>query len=214
MGEFSASECSWKKMVIAKSENEWTATIKNERPDDNTANTSVDGDSSLDNLKGENSQQAVGQSYQNNLIAGEDSYAMVQECDPLLVETGKMRRPRGSLKNESPEERASRLAKMSAYAANRLANETAEQRALRLKRMSAYAARRLAHETSEQRATRLARMSAYAARRLAQESPEQRKARLTRMSAYAAKRHAMRKRGSSDKSQIEDSTPAEYDPLA
>lgn len=96
---------------------------------------------------------------------------------------------------EGPGQRAQRLAKMSAYAAQRLANESPDQRAVRLKRMSEYAAKRLANETSEQRAKRLLRMSAYAAKRLAKETPEQRRERLTRMSAYAAKRHAMKKTG-------------------
>lgn len=89
---------------------------------------------------------------------------------------------------ETALERAVRLSRMSAYAAQRLATESPEQREARLTRMSAYAARRLANETPQQRATRLARMSAYAARRLAEESPEKRAVRLARMSAYAARR--------------------------
>lgn len=185
MGDLSASDCSWKKMVIAKTNNKWSSTIKSEdsidpiSPKMNATNLSID----FEDIKNE---------IDDNISKNDhvESETLVQEMDPLLIESAskKKRRKSSSSKNETPEERAARLAKMSAYAAKRLANESPEQRASRLKRMSDYAAKRLAQESIEQRARRLARMSAYSARRLANESPEQRRARLIRMSAYAAKR--------------------------
>ncbi|XP_013197639.1 uncharacterized protein LOC106140574 [Amyelois transitella] len=205
MGDLNSSDCSWKKMVIAKANHEWISKLKCENretlvvveDDDedevvNTNNFSIPEDSSMSNgLKTENVDVDAVQSGQ---IQGEPEI-FTQNLDPLLITAPKQRRRSvvRSPKNETPEERAARLAKMSAYAAQRLANESPEQRAVRLKRMSDYAARRLAQETSEQRELRLARMSAYAAKRLAQETPEQRRTRLTRMSAYAARRQAMRK---------------------
>ncbi|CAH0718761.1 unnamed protein product, partial [Brenthis ino] len=209
MGDFSASDCSWKKMVIAKSNNKWISTIKSEDSTSpihstmNTTNLSIDFKSIKSEKDEDNSK--------NDEVEAE---TMVQEMDPLLIETAscRVRRRSSTSKNETPEERAARLAKMSAYAARRLANETPEQRALRLKRMSEYAAKRLAQESSEQRARRLARMSAYSAKRLANESPEQRQARLVRMSAYAAKRQAMKKVINPSQENSFTSEYANYDP--
>lgn len=206
MGEFSASDCSWKKMVIAKANDKWISTIKSEQidADDATNTTSFSLGEHIPhipygNIKNERDEpsQTVNHTYQSVSVNHEPEN-LVQELDPLLLENPvKRRRRKGSgPKNETSEERSARLAKMSAYAAQRLANETADQRALRLRRMSQYAAKRLSQETSEQRAKRLSRMSAYAARRLAKESPEQRQARLARMSAYAARRQAQKKTGS------------------
>lgn len=198
MGEFSASDCSWKKMVIVKANDKWVSSIKNEQTDadHDTTNFSL-GEKKVNfaDIKREDEDVGSDKSGRNADHASFEADEMIQEMDPLLIETPmKRRRRKGSgPKNESPEERAMRLAKMSAYAAQRLANESPEQRSLRLKRMSEYAAKRLSQETSEQRAKRLARMSAYAARRLAKETPEQRQARLARMSAYAAKRQAIKK---------------------
>lgn len=179
--------------MISKSDDQWTSTIKSEHNDADYA-----GCASSYNYE----QQKPGNIKTEREPCGEldfmqeDAETMTQELDPLLIEGIHPRRRRGSggIKSESTEERSARLAKMSAYAAQRLANETPEQRAVRLKRMSDYAAKRLARETSDQRARRLARMSEYAAKRLASESPEQRQARLARMSAYAARRQAMKKR--------------------
>lgn len=199
MGEFSASDCSWKKMVIAKANDKWISTIKSEQQDaDDEINTTGfslgDEHIPFGNVKNELDEVSVNHTYQG-MSVDQEPENLVQELDPLDLENPvKQRRRKGSgPKHETAEERAARLAKMSAYAAQRLANETADQRALRLRRMSQYAAKRLSQETSEQRAKRLARMSAYAARRLAKESPEQRQARLARMSAYAARRQAQKK---------------------
>lgn len=198
MGDLNSSDCSWKKIVIAKANNKWISSIKSEHSDSEMDNSvsATDLNSeheqiSCDNVKRELEETGV---VRNNFEM-EDPISLTQEMDPhSLLEAGKRRRRKGSgPKCESPNERASRLAKMSAYAAQRLANETPEQRANRLRRMSEYAAKRLSTETSEQRAKRLSRMSAYAAKRLASESPEQRQARLARMSAYAARRQAMKK---------------------
>ncbi|CAH2086854.1 unnamed protein product [Euphydryas editha] len=197
MGDLRGSDSSWKKMVIAKSNNKWVSTMKSEPVDSivttmNTTNLSV-GENNFDvkNIKKEN--EAVNNDTSNQEECEVESF--LQEMDPLTIDIPSRRNRRKSSgpKNETPEERAARLAKMSAYAARRLANETPDQRAIRLRRMSEYAARRLAQETGEQRARRLARMSAYAAKRLASESPEQRQARLARMSAYAARRQALKK---------------------
>ncbi|XP_028178086.1 uncharacterized protein LOC135072200 [Ostrinia nubilalis] len=189
MGDNNSSDCSWKKIVLAKANNEWVSTIKQEQCDIddsvNTSNTSSDGDhianfSSFTPVKPEH----------GSYSQAPEMESMMQELDPLLVVCESRRQRRGSgPKVESPEERKIRLAKMSAYAAKKLAKETPEQRAARLKRMSEYSARKLAQETSQQRAIRLAKMSAYAARRLAQETPQQRKVRLARMQAYSAKRN-------------------------
>lgn len=185
MGDHISSDCSWKKMVIAKANNEWISTIKREQSDVDTVNTNDSGEMVRADVK----KEQVDYFTQNFNQANEDPETMLQEMDPLLVIAEPRRRSKGSgPKPETPDERQARLAKMSAYAAQRLANETPEQRALRLRRMSDYAARRLSQETHEQRAKRLARMSAYAAKRLAGETPEQRSARLARMSLYAAKR--------------------------
>ncbi|XP_045785710.1 uncharacterized protein LOC123881141 [Maniola jurtina] len=202
MGDLSASDCSWKKMVIAKSNNKWFTTIKTEPADSfstnmNTTNLSIDEDSYTFVIKEENNAVCV----ENSSDEDSDGTAPMEIVDPLLAPINRKRRISVGPKNETPEERAARLAKMSAYAAKRLANETPEQRALRLKRMSEYAAKRLSQETSEQRAKRLARMSAYAAKRLASETPEQRQIRLSRMSAYAARRQAMKKDMSSARSE-------------
>ncbi|VVC96620.1 uncharacterized protein LOC126964815 [Leptidea sinapis] len=181
MGDFNASDCSWKKMVIAKTNNKlWTSTVKTQPTDQEKPMVPI---TIKEELLEENPTQFNG-------VDDEDS-----SQDPLSLSAKPVRVSRRSStpKNETPQDRATRLAKMSAYASRRLANESPEQRAMRLKRMSEYAAKRLATETSEQRANRLARMSAYAARRLASETPAQREARLTRMSAYAARRHAMKK---------------------
>ncbi|KAJ2952504.1 hypothetical protein O0L34_g6823 [Tuta absoluta] len=199
MGEFSASGSPWKKMVLTKSDNQWTSNIKSEMNEGSnalhTAGFSIDYNP-YDNIKTE-VDEVNSQAYTNrDQVVVEPEVCLIQEEDPLEVDGGRRRR-RGSLpKLETPEERAARLAKMSAYAAQRLASETPEQRAIRLKRMSEYAAKRLSSETSEQRAKRLSRMSEYAARRLAKETPEQRKLRLARMSEYAARRQAMKKLGS------------------
>ncbi|XP_053625014.1 uncharacterized protein LOC128683411 [Plodia interpunctella] len=202
MGDLNSSDCSWKKMVIAKANHEWVSKIKCENtetliveveePVGSTTNFSIPEESPMcyGNIKSENGDIDAMHS------VGEPEI-FTQSLDPLMIAEPKQRRRRSSVakspKNETPDERAARLAKMSAYAAQRLANESPEQRAARLKRMSEYAARRLAQETSEQREQRLARMSAYAAKRLAQETPEQRRNRLSRMSAYAARRQAMKK---------------------
>lgn len=192
MGDLSSSDCSWKKMVIAKANNEWISTIKSEHmystmsaTDPNTEQEQI----ALVNVKTEQDDNPVEASQIDTAMS------LTQELDPLslLQPATRRRKSSGGSKCESPEERAARLAKMSAYAAHRLANETPDQRANRLRRMSEYAAKRLALETSEQRAKRLSRMSAYAAKRLANETPEQRQARLARMSAYAARRQAMKK---------------------
>ncbi|PZC81588.1 uncharacterized protein LOC110372715 [Helicoverpa armigera] len=195
MGDLNTSDCSWKKMVIAKTNNEWISTVKSEYSESNktvnaTGMNSEHEQISYENVKKEHEETSCDRNYEL-----EDSMQSPQELDPLaMLEPTKRRRRRDSgPKCESPNERASRLAKMSAYAAQRLANESPEQRAVRLRRMSEYAAKRLSLETSEQRAKRLSRMSAYAAKRLANESPEQRQARLARMSAYAARRQAMKK---------------------
>ncbi|XP_069365475.1 uncharacterized protein C05D11.13-like [Maniola hyperantus] len=202
MGDLSASDCSWKKMVIAKSNNKWFTTIKTEPVDSfstnmNTTNLSIDEDNYTFVIKEEKVAECRG----NSSDEDSDGSAPMEIVDPLLAPINRKRRISVGPKNETPEERAARLAKMSAYAAKRLANETPEQRALRLKRMSEYAAKRLSQETSEQRAKRLARMSAYAAKRLASETPEQRQLRLSRMSAYAARRQAMKKDMSSSRSE-------------
>ncbi|CAD0196532.1 unnamed protein product [Chrysodeixis includens] len=193
MGDLNSSESSWKKMVIAKANNEWISTIKSEHGemDDTKSTTSMNfkqEQTSFCIIKKEIDENSVDRS-------SETDEEPSQILDPMsLLEPRKRRRRQGSgLKCESADERAARLAKMSAYAAQRLANETPEQRARRLRRMSEYAAKRLSRETNEQRANRLYRMSAYSAKRLANESPEQRQARLARMSAYAARRHAMKK---------------------
>lgn len=182
MGDPGSSDA-WKKLVIAKANNRWVSmsNIKQKQTDDvglalNTR--SLDYATPYESVK-------------TNSFSGQGAQRW-QASDPLstpkshVVDSSKD-------KSESSEDRSSRLAKMSAYAAQRLANETPEQRATRLKRMSEYAAKRLASETGEQRSKRLARMSVYAAKRLALETPEQRHIRLARMSAYAAKRHAMKK---------------------
>lgn len=192
MGEFTASNCSWNKLVISKSADQWTSTIKTERNDAEFASNHNYEQQRPANIKIE--QEPCGEL---DYMKDDEAETMTQELDPLLIESTHQRRRRGSglgIKSESTEERSARLAKMSAYAAQRLANETPEQRAVRLKRMSDYAAKRLARETSEQRAKRLARMSEYAAKRLASETPEQRQARLARMSAYAARRQALKKK--------------------
>lgn len=187
MGDMNSSDCSWKKLVIAKSNNEWISSIKQERCDAedsmDISNFSLEGEHGEDNVKVKSEHFSCSQLQQNEPIS------LMQEIDPLMIVCEPQRRRNGSgPKVETPEERQIRLAKMSAYAAKRIANESPEQRAMRLKRMSEYAARRLAQETSEQRAARLAKMSAYAAKRLASETQEQRQARLARMSAYSAKR--------------------------
>ncbi|KAG6448690.1 hypothetical protein O3G_MSEX005659 [Manduca sexta] len=184
-------------MVIAKSNNKWFTTIKDEHNDEDIVNTSnFSLDEELSSYKGVKLEQ--NECEQNFQLSGEP-VSMMQEIDPLALNEPQKRKTRklSAPKCETPDERATRLAKMSAYAAQRLANELPEQRAARLRRMSEYAAKRLAQETAEQRAKRLARMSAYAAKRLASETPEQRQARLTRMSAYAAKRQAMKRVASS-----------------
>ncbi|CAG9585812.1 unnamed protein product [Danaus chrysippus] len=204
MGDLSASDSTWKKMVIAKCNNKWMTTMKNKFesfPPENTSNLSLGEESyAFGSVKEENDTTNV------EVYGSEEQSRSepIQEEDPLLIEN-KGRRRNSVTKPETPEERTARLAKMSAYAAKRLANETPEQRSFRLKRMSEYAAKRLAQETSEQRAKRLARMSAYAAKRLASESPEQRQARLTRMSAYAARRQAMKKTGSTSTKNVHPS---------
>ncbi|KAI5635476.1 hypothetical protein NE865_11849 [Phthorimaea operculella] len=214
MGEFSASGSPWKKMVLTKSDNQWTSNIKSDMNEGSnamhTAGFSIDYNP-YGIIKTE-ADEVNNQAYTNrDHVVAEPEICLTQDEDPLLVEGAGRRRRRGSLpKHETPEERAARLAKMSAYAAQRLASETPEQRAVRLKRMSEYAAKRLATETSEQRAKRLSRMSAYAARRLAKETPEQRKARLARMSEYAARRQAIKKLGSPPAQQSGDDLP---DPL-
>ncbi|CAK1552631.1 unnamed protein product [Leptosia nina] len=198
--ELSAADCSWKKMVLSKSKNNWTSTLKSGQQNiDHTMNVnnfSMSDDAvNFTAIKKEEIENET-QDYETD----EES----TEVDPLLaarsVSVG--RRSSGP-KNETSEERAIRLARMSAYAARRLANETPEQRAMRLKRMSDYAAKRLATESSEQRAKRLARMSAYAAKRLANETTEQREARLARMSAYAARRQASKKAGKKETSDMD-----------
>ncbi|GBP66591.1 hypothetical protein EVAR_47847_1 [Eumeta japonica] len=184
------SDGSWKKLVIAKTNNEWISTAKSRQPviDHKVQKSSYQGyfDPRIYNevtIKGEVSDT---DSTLNKEFHEQDT--------SIINDTPKKRRRKGQgARNETPEDRAARLAKMSAYAAQRLANETPEQRASRLKRMSEYAAKRLALETSDERARRLARMSAYAARRLAEETPTQRSARLARMSAYAARRQAMKR---------------------
>lgn len=178
----SGIDASWKKLVLAKANNKWISTVKVEGVDVDNSSNEIH---TFDNIKCES----------DNSSSSPGNFLQVIDSDSLLEENRKRRRKRQGSRGETDDERAMRLAKMSAYAAHRLANETPEQRAARLKRMSEYAARRLANESSEQRERRLARMSAYAARRLAEESPEQRAARLARMSAYAAHRLASKKIG-------------------
>lgn len=208
MGDLSASDSTWKKMVIAKSNNKWMTTMKNKfetfPPETNTSNLSLGEESYVFGAVKEENDTTNVVTYGSEERSQSESG---QEEDPLLIEYNatKSRRRSSVTKPETPEERTTRLAKMSAYAAKRLANETPEQRSFRLKRMSEYAAKRLAQETSDQRAKRLARMSAYAAKRLASESPEQRQARLTRMSAYAARRQAIKKTGSTSTKNVQPS---------
>lgn len=184
---------SWKKMVISKSNDEWISKIKTESG--GTLNMHTTNFPIPQQTLPYVSIKVEKEDEQSELQETED-YCLNLENDPLLkvVKIKKLSPHKGtSPKSETEEARERRLAKMSAYAAHRLATESAEQRAMRLKRMSEYASRRLATETSEQRARRLARMSAYAARRIASETLEQRKARLAKMSAYAARRNAMKK---------------------
>lgn len=184
-------------MVIAKTNNKWISTIKSDIANAknllNTNDFSVSDEQMSQRLVKTEREETIEEP--DGQTSSAEPESMLQEVDPLSVPEPQMRRRRkGSIpKNETADERSARLAKMSAYAAQRLANESPEQRASRLRRMSEYAAKRLAQETSEQRARRLARMSAYAAKRLAEETPEQRQARLARMSAYAARRQAMKK---------------------
>lgn len=185
---------SWKKIVISKSNDEWISKIKSES--DNRLNMNTTSFSIPEQPLPYISIKVEKDDEQTELQETEEDYSLNLH-DPLLKEV-KIRKlstdHKGTIiKRETEEARARRLAKMSAYAAHRLANESTEQRAMRLKRMSEYASRRLAQETSEQRAKRLARMSAYAARRIASETSEQRQARLAKMSAYAARRNAMKK---------------------
>lgn len=195
--EVGSSDSSWTKLVIAKNNDEWVSNVKADKvaveSTMDTSNFSL-SDNCVPFVEVKIESEESTNSFHDD---GESSDAMsISGFDPLLRDdaTPKRRRRKGSgPHSETPEARASRLARMSAYASKRLANETPEQRAARLKRMSQYAAKRLAQETSEQRAKRLSRMSAYAAKRLQEETPEQRQARLTRMSAYAAKRHIMKK---------------------
>lgn len=207
MDDLNSSDCSWKKMVIAKSNNSWTTSIRADNNKDEAGNTtSFSLEDSFVHIKTERDDN------EHSYEVPVEPETMLSESifvDPLLMVTpiqSRKRRTSSTTKEEPADMRAKRLAKMSAYAAQRLANETPEQRAARLKRMSEYAARRLATETSEQRAKRLSRMSAYAARRLAEETPEQRQARLARMSAYAAKRHALRKVANTKPRQLMNTT--------
>ncbi|KOB65529.1 Fibroin-modulator-binding protein-1 [Operophtera brumata] len=180
-----SSDSCWNKLVISNTTNQWTANIKSEQIDDaDTAETESTTGFCLD-------YDPLGDEKEDTVAANNHSLQPDMPC------TSSKRIDLKSQSEEPPGHRAQRLAKMSAYAAQRLANESPEQRAVRLKRMSEYAAKRLASETSEQRAKRLSRMSAYAAKRLAKETPEQRQERLSRMSAYAAKRHASKKMSSS-----------------
>ncbi|CAG5011580.1 unnamed protein product [Parnassius apollo] len=192
MDDLSAgNSSSLKKMVITKSNDEWVSTIKSEKESKmiSTNFSITEQQTPFVNIKVEQDDEI-----QTVLSDTEEQFSFNHDEDPLTDELKKKRRRRGSAqKHETPEERALRLAKMSAYASQRLANETPEQRAMRLKRMSDYASRRLAQESPEQRAKRLARMSAYAAKRLANETTDQRQARLARMSAYAARRNAKKK---------------------
>ncbi|NP_001036969.1 uncharacterized protein LOC114248897 [Bombyx mandarina] len=192
MGDLSQADSSWKKMVIAKTNNEWKSSVGE---DANAASNTTHFRLSDECIQYDNIKKEIEEIDEQETLNTVEPVDMIQEMDPLsLLEPKARRRRKGSgPKSETSEERAARLAKMSAYAAQRLANESPEQRATRLKRMSEYAAKRLSSETREQRAIRLARMSAYAARRLANETPAQRQARLLRMSAYAAKRQASKK---------------------
>lgn len=181
MDDSGASD-SWNKLVISRTGNQW---IKTERSDDadtaeNTTGFCLDYDPFSDVKSESVSDEASSHRFQQTEPSSRADYAHSLYENRRHIE-------------EAPDQRAERLAKMSAYAAQRLANESPEQRAVRLRRMSEYAAKRLASETSEQRAKRLSRMSAYAAKRLAKETPEERQERLSRMSAYAARRHAMKK---------------------
>ncbi|CAG4907190.1 unnamed protein product [Colias eurytheme] len=227
MGDLSASDCSWKKMVLSKSENKWSSMIKSEsiRTVEQTMNTnsfSLNDDAcNFPTVKVERDEDTSMENYEFSI---EGDASVSAEDDPLLTDNSDVisgcnteaksvrvgRRISGP-KNETLEERTARLARMSAYAARRLANETPEQRAVRLKRMSEYAAKRLATESSDQRAKRLARMSAYAARRLANETTEQREARLARMSAYAARRQAMKKATAAIKNNISNLSDSVYE---
>lgn len=173
----SSQDISWKKLVIAKSNNEWTTSVKIEQDEKSEECSNSENDEA------------------ENTSLLPISFVPVVGCssEERSAPTRRRRRSSATKCTETDDERSARLARMSAYAANRLANETPEQRAMRLKRMSEYAARRLASETPEQREKRLSRMSAYSAKRLAGETPEQRSHRLARMSAYAARRHAMKK---------------------
>lgn len=185
----SRSSDSWNKLVITNNSNQWISNIKSEQIDDADAAESTTGFCLDYDPLGDEKAHAVAASNHSFQSDGDEPCTSSEQTDLLVG--------RKSQTEEAPGHRAQRLAKMSAYAAQRLANESPEQRALRLKRMSEYAAKRLANETSEQRAKRLSRMSAYAAKRLAKETPEQRQERLSRMSAYAARRHALKKISSS-----------------
>ncbi|XP_041977682.1 uncharacterized protein C05D11.13-like [Aricia agestis] len=214
MGDLSGSDGSRNKMVIVKSNKKWILKVKDPLDTEGFEITVRDGSCT----SAEENKQEIN-NWDQHWKIGEDSDHSASDEKMLLVARPKLlrkkrnsksdsvdsnidgsltkrkqhRKPNPKSKIETPEERAERLAKMSAYAARRLANETPEQRSIRLKRMSEYAAKRLSRETPQERFQRLSRMSAYAAQRLANETPEQRNMRLSRMSAYAAKRQAMRK---------------------
>ncbi|XP_038215143.1 uncharacterized protein LOC119834752 [Zerene cesonia] len=221
MGDLSASDCSWKKMVLSKSENKWSSMIKSEsiqvEQTMNTNSFSLNDDMcNFPTIKVEKDDDTSMVNYESSV---EEDASVSTEDDPLMTDKSEIKTEAKSVrvgrrisgpKNETPEERAARLARMSAYAARRLANETPEQRAMRLKRMSEYAAKRLATESRDQRAKRLARMSAYAARRLANETTEQREARLARMSAYAARRQAMKKATAAIKNDVSNLSDSVY----
>lgn len=195
MGEENNREsASWKKLVIAKSNNEWTSKLKPEEHELRGMHSIFDMYNEPHNGQVKTEDENHGEACQSmdQMEAMPVAVAYDLDCHPDVLPKSRGRKS-SVARGETEEERASRLARMSAYAAARLASETPDQRATRLRRMSQYAARRLAHESDEQRAKRLSRMSAYAAKRLSQESPEQRKNRLARMSAYAAKRQAMKK---------------------
>lgn len=218
MGDLNSSDCSWKKLVIAKANNEWISNVKSDYSKMDNTLTVTDMNSELEQLSYDNIKTEYDEASCDNKYEMDDSNSTTSTQgseDPLslLTPSKRKQRRRDSAtmnKFESPDERALRLAKMSAYAAQRLANETPDQRASRLRRMSEYAAKRLSRETSEQRAKRLSRMSAYAAKRLASESPEQRQARLARMSAYAARRQAMKKVSSPSTSDSFNSENSNY----
>ncbi len=88
------------------------------------------------------------------------------------------------LAKETQEEKAARLKYQSTLQEKKLAKETSDERAARLKHLNNLQEKKLAKETSDERAVRLKRQCAYKENALANETPEQKSARLQNMSVY------------------------------